>query len=111
MSDELSRRNFVKSSAGIALATGPAILPALGANNKVTVGWVGIGSRGNYVMDMMYKASADAVQVVAVCDTFQGNLAKGKDRVQTMGGNTPKTYVDYKELLADPSIDVVFITT
>ena len=28
-----------------------------------------------------------------------------------MGGNTPKTYVDYRELLADPSIDAVFIMT
>ena len=28
-----------------------------------------------------------------------------------MGGNTPKTYVDYRDVLADPSIDTVFIAT
>jgi predicted dehydrogenase len=110
MSNEMSRRGFM-NSAGAALSAGPAILPALGANGKVTVGWIGTGSRGNYVMDMMYKATGQNVEVVAVCDTFQGNLAKGKDRVQTQGGNTPKTFLDYRDVLKDPSIDVVFITT
>jgi predicted dehydrogenase len=111
MTDELSRRNFMKRSMGTALAAGPAVLPALGANDKVSVGWIGTGSRGNYVMEMMYKAIPEAVVVTAICDTFQGNLAKGKDRVQTLGKNTPATYVDYRELLKDPSIDAVFITT
>jgi len=108
MTDHLSRRNFMS---GAALTVGPAILPALGASDKVTIGWIGTGSRGNYVMDMMYKAVPENVVVTAVCDTFQGNLAKGKDRVQTQGKNSPKAYVDYRELLQDPSIDAVFITT
>lgn len=111
MSDELSRRNFIRNSAGVALAAGPAILPALGANEKVQVGWVGTGSRGNHVMGMMYKAVPELVTVTAVCDTYTGNLNRAKDAVQTQGGNTPKTYVDYREVLRDPSIDVVFICT
>jgi predicted dehydrogenase len=111
MTDELSRRTFIKNSAGAALAAGPAVLPALGAAGKLQIGWIGTGTRGNYVMDMMYQAVADQVVVTAVCDTFQGNLAKGKDAVQTKGGNTPRTYVDFQEVLRDPSIDIVFITT
>ena len=111
MMDELSRRNFMKTAAAAALAAAPASMPVLGANDRVKVGWIGTGSRGYHVMGQMYQGSKDMVEVVAVCDTFSGNLAKGKDRVQTMGGNTPKTYVDYKEILADPSIDVVFIAT
>ncbi len=105
MSADLSRRIFLGTSAGA------AILPALGQNSRIQVGWIGTGSRGNYVMDMMYKGSAPLVTVTAVCDTFQGNLAKGKDRVQTSGGNTPKTYLDYHDLLKDPAVDTVFITT
>jgi predicted dehydrogenase len=111
MSEELSRRGFMRRSAGAALAIGPAVLPSLGANNRLKVGWIGTGSRGNYVMRMLYDGVPDLVEVTAVCDTYQGNLAKGKDRVQTTGGNTPKTFVDYKELLQDPAVDVVFITT
>jgi predicted dehydrogenase len=49
--------------------------------------------------------------VTAVCDTYAGTLARAKDRVQTIGGNSPKTYEDYRELLADPSIDAVVIST
>jgi predicted dehydrogenase len=51
------------------------------------------------------------VEVSAVCDTYEGHRNRGKDRVQTMGGNSPKTFVDYKDVLADSSIDVVVIAT
>lgn len=110
MSQELTRRNFMQRSAGAALAMGPAVLPALGANNRVKVGWIGTGTRGNYVMSMMYQGVSQLVEVTAVCDSYQGNLAKGKDQVQTRGGNTPKTFADYRDLLQQP-VDVVFITT
>src|SRR3954463_12720796 len=111
MTDEFSRRSFMKTAAAAALTAAPAAVPVLGANDRVKVGWIGTGSRGYHVMGQMYQGSKDMVEVTAVCDTYTGNLAKGKDRVQTMGGNTPKTYNDYKELLADPSIDSVFIAT
>ncbi|MBM3727246.1 MAG: Gfo/Idh/MocA family oxidoreductase [Acidobacteria bacterium] len=107
MSLDLSRRNFVKAAAVAA----PAVLPALGANEKLRVGFVGTGSRGNHVMNMMYQGSKDLVEVVGVCDTYQGHLARAKDKVQSTENKTPKTYADYRELLADPSIDVVFIMT
>lgn len=108
MSDS-SRRSFLKGAALAAAA--PAVLPALGANDRLRVGWIGTGSRGMHVMNMMYDAVPQSVVVTAVCDTFQGAMAKGKDNVQTRGGNTPKTYVDYRDLLRDPGVDVVFITT
>lgn len=111
MNDDLSRRNFVRT-AGTALAVAaPGAVTALAANDKVQVGWIGTGSRGMHVMKMMYQGVPDGTVVTATCDTYAGNLAKGKDQIQTMGKNTPKTYVDYKELLADKSIDAVFITT
>lgn len=111
MKEDLSRRNFVKTSAGLAIASMPGILPALGASDKVQVGWIGVGSRGYYLMDRLYTASKPMVEVVAVCDTYTGHLNRAKDRVQTMGGNTPKTYEDFKELLADPNVDAVVIST
>ena len=111
MTDNFSRRSFVKTSAGLAIASVPGILPALGANNKAQIGWIGVGSRGYYLMDRLYTQSKDMVQVVAVCDTYTGNLARAKDRVQTMGGNTPKTYEDFQQLLADPNVDSVVIST
>ena len=46
-----------------------------------------------------------------MCDTFDGYIARAKDRVQTIWGNTPATYKDYHKLLADKSIDAVYIMT
>lgn len=111
MKDDISRRNFVKTSAGLAVASVPGILPALGASDKVQIGWIGVGSRGYYLMDRLYTGSKPMVEVVAVCDTYKGHLARAKDRVQTIGGNTPKTYEDYQQLLADPNVDAVVIST
>jgi predicted dehydrogenase len=62
-------------------------------------------------MNQAYEGAPNLFTVTAVCDAFQGAIAKAKDQVMTKGGNTPKTYVDYQEILKDPSIDVVFITT
>ena len=110
MTDDLSRRGFLKSSAGAAAIAAPGILRAQNTNNTVRIGWIGVGSRGYYLMERMYKSGAGG-QVTAVCDTYTGHLARGKDRVQTMGGNTPATYEDYLELLQDPNIDAVVIAT
>ena len=105
MTQDSSRRDFVKLSAGA------AVLPALGQNSKVQVGFIGAGSRGYYLMERLYKGSPEAFQVTAVCDAFTGRLARGKDRVQTMGKNVPKTYADFNDLLADPTVEAVVIAT
>lgn len=102
-----SRRDFVRTAA----AAAPALVSAQNMNSELQMGWIGTGGRGYYLMDMLYKGDSKPFKVVATCDTYTGNLNRGKDRVQTMGGNTPKTYVDYRELLADKSIDAVVIAT
>ena len=111
MQDHLSRRNFIKSSASAAAIAAPGILRAQNANGKVHIGWIGVGSRGYYLMDRLYTGSASDIEVTAVCDTYTGNLNRAKDRVQTMGKNSPKAYEDYLQLLQDPSVDAVVIST
>lgn len=101
----------MRSSAAVAAISIPGVLPVLGANDRLKVGWIGAGMRGSHVMNQTYLDSKDLVEIVAVCDAYKGNLNKAKDTVQTQEGKTPKTYVDYKELLADPNVDVVFIAT
>lgn len=109
MKQDLSRRHFVQSSAAAAMIAAPATLSAQGTGNRLRVGWIATGSRGRHVMNQMYLSSKDLVNVVAVCDTYNGNLNLGKDIVQTQEKTSPKTYVDYREVLADPNVDVVFI--
>ena len=110
MHDHLSRRNFVKSAA---LAAAPAVIPALGADKKLNVAWIGVGSRGYYLIQRFFAVPANKqdATIVAVCDAYTGHRARAKDLVQTEQGSAPKLYEDYRELLKDPSIDVVFIAT
>src|SRR5260370_16239099 len=108
MADELNRRNFVKAAA---IAAGPAVISAQGANDKVTSGGIGLGRRGYAGLDWLHTAAANDVQVSAICDTYQGYIARAQDRLQTVWGAKAKTFVDYRELLADKSIDAVYIMT
>ena len=87
---DISRREILKKSAAAAIVAAPGVLPVLGQNNRLRVGWIATGSRGQHVMKQMYLSSKDLVNVVAVCDTYQGNLAKGKDIVQTEEKNYPE---------------------
>jgi len=108
MAHELDRRSFLKAAA---LAAGPAIISGRAANDKINIGWIGVGTRGYAGLDWLHTAAANDVQITAICDTYQGYIARAKDRMQTIWGNTPKSYVDYHELLADKSIDAVYIMT
>jgi predicted dehydrogenase len=111
MADDLNRRNFLKGSAAAAALVGPAVISARGANDKINVGWIGVGTRGNAGIGWLKEAAGDDVKLTAVCDTYQGYIARAKDRVQTVWGNMPATYVDYHKLLEDKSIDAVYIMT
>ena len=108
MGDELNRRNFLKTAA---LAAGPAVLGARAANEKLNIGWIGVGTRGYAGLDWLHTAAPDDVRITAICDTYQGYIARAKDRMRTVWSNTPATYVDYHDLLADRNVDAVFIMT
>src|SRR3989454_5321916 len=111
MSDRIPRRDFLKTSAAAAALSAPAILQAQDTNDKLNIGWIGVGTRGYAGLDWLHKAEPQGVAVTAICDTFTGHIARAKDRIQTIYGITPKTYNDYRDLLADKSIDAVFIMT
>jgi predicted dehydrogenase len=109
MAPNITRRSFLHSTAATAAA--PAILRAQGANEKVQVGWIGVGIRGDSLLGILMDVAPQDAHVKAVCDSFAGHLARGKDKVQTKQKDTPSTYDDYRKLLEDKSIDAVFIMT
>src|ERR1039457_3289349 len=108
MTAGLNRRSFLK---GAAMAAGPALLPALGANNKIGIGWIGLGIRGYDALDWMHTAAPDDVQITALCDTYQGYMTRAMDRMEKVWGASPAKYTDYHDLLADKNVDAVFIMT
>jgi predicted dehydrogenase len=106
----LSRRRFLNTST--AVGAGLAITPILGANEKTNLAWIGVGIRGNYLLDMFYESGLSAqAQVVAICDAYKGYQERAKDKVISKENTTPKIYDDYRELLADTGIDAIVIAT
>lgn len=110
MAHDFSRRSFVRTTAAT-LAAAPGLLKAQGANGRLNLGWIGGGSRGNYLKERFYVAKIPNAQIGYVCDAYDGNIARAIDRVQTMGGNKPKSTKNYRDVLADASIDAVVVAT
>jgi predicted dehydrogenase len=108
MVDELNRRNFLKTAA---IAASPAIIQAQNSANKVNIGWIGVGTRGYAGLDWLHTAAPNDVQITAICDTYDGYIARAQDRLQTIWGAKAKAYKNYHDLLADKSIDAVYIMT
>jgi predicted dehydrogenase len=107
MLNPLTRRGFIQGATGLsaALATGGRIL---GANDRVRVGMVGLGGRGNWLLDKVLqriKEKNDA-EVVALCEVFQARLSKAAQKVPAA-----KTYTHHQELLARNDLDAVVIAT
>ncbi len=108
MSEELNRRTFIKAAA---LAAGPAVISARGANEKINVGWIGVGTRGYYGLMWLHQAAKDDVELTSICDTYEGYIESAQSRMQEVWGHAAKVHKDYRELLADKSIDAVYIMT
>jgi predicted dehydrogenase len=111
---DVSRRSFLKTSTAMTavLSAGPAVLPVLGASSKTSIGWIGVGTRGNYLMDMFYEGGSDQYgSVTAICDAYKGYQQRSKDKVISKENKTPKIYDDYRELLANNDIETVVIAT
>ena len=99
------RRQFLKSSAAAgaaALSLSPASYArAFGANERLNLGVIGVGGRGE--ADLAEVASEN---IVALCDVDADRLDKAADRFPHA-----KKYVDYRELLEQAGLDAVVVAT
>ena len=120
----MKRRKFITSSVAAAAGTFvlPTIVPASAVgrspqNDKIVIGWIGNGRQGRG--DIMGTMRFDSCVVTAVSDVDSKRMDLGKQYIENFynrqTGKTNavnvKTYGDYKQLLADKSIDAVVITT
>ncbi len=106
----MTRREFMRTVtvAGAAVTLGATARQARGANERLGVGFIGVGGRGNAHLSYVHwlKTQADeAIDIVAVCDVYRPRLERAAE------GYGGKPYTDYRELLADPNVDVVCIAT
>src|SRR6267143_1820956 len=104
---DFSRRDFVKTAgaATAAVVSAPRIQNVRAANDQVQYGFIGTGSRGQYLLKHINQT--DRGRCVAVCDIYEPNLKQGA----IDAGTNPKTFKDYRELLSQKDVDCVYIAT
>ncbi|HEX3656666.1 MAG TPA: Gfo/Idh/MocA family oxidoreductase [Pirellulales bacterium] len=117
--DSLSRRTFIRSTAG-GVAASCAVAQTLAApqpraaNERLRIGFIGPGRRGfaAHVKPMVELRKLDQpIDLVAVCDVYSVHRDRAANFIQSETGTAPKTYVDYREMLADAKLDGVCIGT
>ena len=101
MSD-LTRRDFARTAA---ISTALSYSRIQGANERLRMGYIGVGNRGDQVHDAFLEHGDN--QTVAVCDLRDDymDFAVKKSRA------TPKKYKDYRKMLEDRDVDAVVIAT
>ena len=110
----MRRRDFIHTTAQAAAAAGAVtVFPfvsrgrVLGANDRIGVGFIGVGGRGRSHVNTVKKLgeAGELVQIVAVCDAYGFRL---EETAKLVGA---KPYRKHHELLADPNVDVVCVAT
>ncbi len=116
MKNNLTRRQFLAATA--AAVSLPVLVPAkaLGLDgtvspaNRVTMGCIGIGGRGSYVMSVMF--GEPELHFLAIADIQKGRRISVKQRIDAHNEDEDcKMYRDMEELLVRPDIDAVLIAT
>lgn len=120
MNNQLSRRRFLQKSAVLTAGTIalPVILPscAKGANDKILIGNIGVGSMGNEILKRWLMPVPNALNV-ATCDPFEDRRNEAAEYVNStyrkQGIKAPEcfAYRHFEEILERDDIDAVNIVT
>lgn len=102
MSENIQRRDFMKQSLVAGTGITMASANVLGANDRIRIGVIGCGRQGRGVMGSFMRHPE--VQVVAVCDVYEPQIAEIKKRA-----TEAETYKDYRKILDRKDIDAVII--
>lgn len=77
--------------------------------NTIRVAMIGMGERGQQLMEPLLKM--EDVQVVAVCDAYEDRTKAAAEAVKKENGNIPFQSQDYKAVLSRDEVDVAVIST
>ncbi len=106
----MNSREFLHATGAAAVAARSSSLGAAqGANDRVRVGIIGCGNRGNQVATDWMKHT-DSV-FTAACDVARDRLEQTAKRLGETQGNTLDVYEDYRKILDRKDVDAVLIAT
>ena len=107
----MDRRSFLSAAAaGVALSAARHA-HAVAAPVTKRVGLIGTGWYGK--CDLLRLIQVAPVEVVSLCDVNSKNLEEGAEIVASRQASKkkPRTYKDYRKMLAEKDLDIVLIAT
>lgn len=111
VADRLYRRNFLEIS-GAALAAAQSV-PAQRLTRPVRLGFVGVGDRGSYHLDI--ALGMDGIEVPAVCDINPAVRHRAKTWIEEAGKPSPRLYgktrTDFERMCEQEDLDCVICST
>lgn len=109
----INRRKFLQTaSASLALtALGPSGLALVYPQKPLRVGLIGTGWYGT--SDLFRLNQVAPIEVISLCDVDKNALSHVAQMVsqRQKSGKTPRTYTDYRKMLAEKDLDIVLIGT
>ncbi len=104
----ITRRDFTSTATKASVATAMTAASAsrvLGANDRVRIGFIGVGNRGDQVLSA-FLTHKDA-DIAAVCDIHQPYVDFAAKKI----GTNPEQFRDYRKLLDRKDLNAVVIAT
>src|SRR5216683_5755061 len=108
----MNRREFLQASAaGLALSATGNYSTAFADQKSPRVGLIGTGWYGK--IDLFRLIQVAPTEVVSLCDVDKKMLGDAADIVaaRQVSKKKPRTYHDYRDMLKEKDLDVVFIAT
>jgi predicted dehydrogenase len=107
----MRRREFLASSAAAVAASSFGRYAEVFAASPLRVGLIGTGWYGK--ADLFRLIQVAPVEVVSMCDVDKTMLAEAAAMTATRQASrkTPRTYSDYRKMLAEKDLDLVLVAT
>ena len=107
----MDRRQFLLSGAAGMAAAARAYADPFASDRPLRVGMIGCGWYGK--VDLFRLIQVSPVEVVSLCDVDRRMLAEAADMVAARQASKkrPRTYGDYRRMLAEKDLDVVLVAT
>ncbi len=120
----MPRRDFLKTSAGLALGSvlaASAVRPlsaagrvrSVGANDRIRIGIIGCGERGRgaHMMGIHPHLAGANFEIVALADPWKVARARANALVKEWFGREAKEFTSHRDLLAMDGLDAVMIAS
>lgn len=110
----INRRRFLRQATAASAVLGAAAVNAraAGANDRISIGVIGAGSRSSaHIGELLGLGDKHNVEIAALCDVWRVNREAAAKRIGAKTGREPRQCARFGDLLAMKDVDAVVIAT